>query len=92
MLNPVFTKQFEKDVKKFKKAGNYDLNLLKGVMEKLINKEPLDRKYKDHKLIGNWIPKRECHIKPNWLLIYEIIKKESVIKFIRLGSHSELFR
>ncbi|MES2345730.1 MAG: type II toxin-antitoxin system YafQ family toxin [Chlamydiota bacterium] len=64
--------------------------LLKDIMLKLIYEEPLDSKHKDHKLTGNYRSHRECHIEPDWLLIYRITTKD--IFFERLGTHSDLFK
>lgn len=91
MLKPEYTKQFNRDIKKIKKQ-NHDLEEYKQVIKDLINEIPLDCKYKDHNLVGNYNNHRECHIKPDWLLIYKILKEEKIIKFIRTGSHSELFK
>ncbi|MBF0548648.1 MAG: type II toxin-antitoxin system YafQ family toxin [Candidatus Riflebacteria bacterium] len=82
--------QFEKDVKKVKKQGK-DIELLKGIMLILLNGDPLDAKYKDHDLRGNWKGYRELHIEPDWLLIYKRFEVELIIRFERTGSHSELF-
>jgi len=62
---------------------------IKKIIRNLINEERLDAKYKDHKLIGNYKGRRECHIEPDWLLIYKI--EDSVIIFERTGTHSDLF-
>ena len=59
------------------------------IMQKLVNEEPLPAKLKDHKLDGNYKNHRECHIEPDWLLIYCIVDKE--ITFVRTGTHSDLF-
>lgn len=88
MLRPIYTKRFEKDIKRLQKQ-NIDLKDMKNIIRKLIFEEPLDENNKDHKLIGNYVGRRECHIKPDWLLIYKI-KDDSII-FERSGSHSELF-
>lgn len=70
MRTPVYTKKFEKDLKLCKKR-NYDLNLLKDVMRKLINNEALAENNRPHLLLGNYNGFWECHIKPDWLLIYQ---------------------
>lgn len=88
MLKPIFTSRFNKDIKRFKKNKS-DIELFKFVTGKLINEKKLDLKYKDHKLSGNFIGRRECHIKPDWLLIYKI--SEDKVIFERTGTHSELF-
>lgn len=89
MLKPVSTNQFKRDVKKAKKQGK-DCSKLKKVTDQLIEEKPLAAKYKDHILTGNYTGYRECHIEPDWLLIYTV--EEDKIFFERLGSHSELFR
>lgn len=89
MLNPIYTKQFAKDINKIKKQGK-DTSKLRLVMEKLISREKLEVKYRDHKLIGNFDSRRECHIEPDWLLIYKIDGNDII--FERTGSHSNLFK
>ena len=88
MLIPFRTTQFKRDVKLSKKRGR-DMLKLQYVMTKLTNEVPLDSKFKDHKLTGDYKNHRECHIEPDWLLIYQIKIKEIV--FVRLGTHSDLF-
>jgi len=88
MLIPVYTKQFNKDIKKLKGA-NKKFEKLKYAITKLINGERLEHKYLVHKLAGNYKGRRECHIEADWLLIYKI-EGENII-FERTGSHSELF-
>lgn len=86
-----FTSQFKKDLKLAKKQ-NKDLGKLFEVIDILANGETLDAKYKDHSLTGNYRETRECHIEPDWLLIYEIRGDVLVLMHYRLGSHSELFK
>lgn len=86
-----FTSQFKKDLKLAKKQ-NKDLGKLFEVIDILANGETLDAKYKDHSLTGNYRETRECHIEPDWLLIYEIRGDVLVLMLYRLGSHSELFK
>ena len=88
MLIPVYSKQFSKDIKRIQKRRKSQ-NKLKEVIQKLVNGERLNPIYKDHKLIGNYKGRRECHLEPNWLLIYKI--KEAEIIFERTGTHSDLF-
>jgi mRNA interferase YafQ len=88
ILKSTYTNQFEKDLKLCKKR-NKDLQKLKNVMGLLIEGNPLSAKQKDHKLIGNFKARRECHIEPDWLLIYKI--EGDTIIFERTGSHSDLF-
>ena len=84
-----YTTQFKKDYKKAKKQGK-DLDKLKIVIEKLSNKEKLDPTYRDHSLTGNWKKHRDCHIEPDWLLIYRITSEDLFLE--RTGTHSELFK
>ncbi|MBU6384236.1 MAG: type II toxin-antitoxin system YafQ family toxin [Verrucomicrobia bacterium] len=89
MLIQSRTTQFKRDVKLCEKRGR-DLSKLKKVILKLINEEPLDPKFRDHKLSQNYKDHRECHIEPDWLLIYRVDDKE--ILFVRTGTHSDLFK
>ena len=86
-----FTTQFKKDLKLLKKQ-NKDIEKLFAVVELLANGEKLDFKYKDHDLSGNYKGTRECHIEPDWLLVYEYQNDVLVLMLYRLGSHSELFK
>ncbi|EMF0419029.1 type II toxin-antitoxin system YafQ family toxin [Enterococcus faecium] len=90
MLNIFYTSQFKKDYKKAKKQGK-DLNKLKEVLSFLKNGCFLPKSYRDHSLTGNYIGFRECHISPDWLLIYKIDNNQLILTVARLGSHSELF-
>lgn len=89
MLKAVTTKQFEKDVKLARKRGK-DLSKLRTVMQFLVEKKPLLHRHIDHKLTGNYALRRECHIEPDWLLIYKP-ELEAII-FERTGTHSDLFK
>ena len=82
------TSSFKKDYKKLTKS---EKDLLRVVIEKLVNKETLEQKYKDHKLVGNYLGCRECHIKPDLLLIYRYKDDILELGLVRVGSHSELF-
>ncbi len=88
MLKPVYERSFEKDVKLAKKRG-LDIEKLKTVMTDLIKEKILAEKYRNHKLKGNFVGYWECHITPDWLLLYK--KDTSVIYFARTGTHSDLF-
>ena len=88
-FNP--TAQYRRDIKKLQKQGA-DLSLLDEVVFTLLAEKPLSLKHKDHALTGNHAGLRECHIKPDWLLIYAIDKGRLVLTATRTGSHSELFR
>lgn len=80
---------FEKDIKLAKKRGK-DLNKLMEVIKIFEREELLPTKYKDHKLIGNNKERRECHLEPDWLLIYKL--EDDLLILERLGSHSDLFK
>jgi mRNA interferase YafQ len=90
MLEIVLSGQFRKDYKLAKKRG-YDLTLLNQVVDLLASCQPLPPKYRDHPLVGTYSGCRECHITPDWLLIYEIIDNELVLYLTRTGTHSDLF-
>ena len=82
--------KFQRDLKKVQKRG-YDISLLTTVLNILANGESLPQKYKDHNLSGNYKGCRECHITPDWLLIYEILDDELILYLTRTGTHSDLF-
>jgi len=88
MLTPVFENTFKKDIKRLQKRGK-NMEKLKVVIDKLLTNQPLENKYKDHALTGNWRGYKDCHIEPDWLLIYKII--EDCLYLVRTGSHSDLF-
>ena len=83
------TSQFKKDAKRMEKRGK-DFTGFKEVVKLLMNGQIIDVKYRDHTLIGQYTGTRECHIEPDWLLIYELTVDEIVL--IRIGSHSDLFK
>ena len=87
-----YTSNFKKQIKKIVKQ-NKDINELLEVITRLANLENLEEKYKNHKLINNKTYQEcyECHIKPDWLLIYKYIENKLVILLFATGSHSELF-
>ena len=90
MLDITFTKKFKKSAKLQDKRGKNKSKLLK-VIELLANEKTLPKKYKDHMLIGNYKDCRECHIEPDWLLIYRIDNEEE-LHLIDTGTHSDLFK
>ncbi len=90
MLTIKYHTAFKKDYKRICKRG-YNPELLAEVIEMLAAEEVLPAKYKDHQLIGNYKHCRECHITPDWLLIYEINKSELILYLTRTGTHSDLF-
>ena len=90
MYNLRFTNRIQRNIKLMKKRGK-DLEKLKTVLNLLQQGIELPAKYKDHALTGNYIGCRECHIEPDWLLVYEIINEELIILLMTTGSHSDLF-
>ena len=86
-----FTKRFKKNLKQAKKQGK-DIEKLFDIIEKIAKDETLDEKYRDYLLSGNYKGTRECHIEPDFLLIYEKIGEVLVLSLVRTGSHSDLFR
>ncbi|GIV57448.1 MAG: type II toxin-antitoxin system YafQ family toxin [Bacteroidetes bacterium] len=82
------TNQFKKDVRRAKKRGK-DVQKLKEVIEKLARGETLEARYRDHALGGPYRGARDCHIEPDWVLIYETDKEELIL--IRTGTHADLF-
>lgn len=86
----VQTGRFKKDLKLIRRRG-YDLSLIGTVVDMLAAGCELPEKYKDHSLTGNFIGCRECHITPDWLLIYEISDGELLLYLTRTGTHSDLF-
>ncbi len=84
------TKRFQKDLKRAQKRG-YSIDRLTEIIRKLANGEPLPAKYKDHPLSGDYAECRECHIMPDWLLIYELADDELILYLMRTGTHSDLF-
>lgn len=84
------TSAFRKDFKKLRKRGT-NLNKLDFVITKLLNGEVLEERFKDHALIGNYIGFRECHIEPDFLLIYCVDNNKLILTAVRVGSHSDLF-
>ena len=89
MLIPVYTTRFEKDLKRMLKRG-CDAAKIKAAIILLINEKTLDARMKDHLLRGNFKDRRECHLAPDWLLIYRF--DETKIIFERTGTHADLFR
>jgi len=84
MLLPIFENRFKKDIKRLQKRGK-DMTKLKNVIDKLLQKQELEPKYKDHALMGNWNGYRDCHLEPDWLLIYKIT--DTHLFLVRSGSH-----
>ena len=85
-----FTRQYLKDLKLARKRGLDEKKLI-GVITKLTAGEPLEAKYRDHVLVGNYKSYRECHISPDWLLIYSKQETFIMVTLMRTGTHSDLF-
>jgi len=82
------TTQFSKDVKKIRKRGK-DLTKLREIVKQIAAEMVLHPKHRDHALIGHWRPSRDCHIEPDWILIYTVDKNK--LRLERTGTHSDLF-
>lgn len=91
MRQIIQARQFKRDYKKIAASGRYSVNDFRTVVELLAHDKPLPEKYRDHSLSGEWIGHRECHIKPDWLLIYKKPDTPKSLILTRTGSHSELF-
>lgn len=90
MYEIVPSNQFKKDIKAAQKRG-YDLDKIKKVITALANGETLEAKYRDHSLVGDYYGYRECHIQPDWLLVYQIDGERLILFLARTGTHSDLF-
>jgi len=89
MYQLVTVGQFNKDYKKYLKSGRKNIQKLDNLIRQLVQGQKLEPKFKDHQLTGNLKGRRECHIEPDWLLIYRI--ENQYLYLERIGSHSELF-
>lgn len=85
-----FTSAYKKSYKRMKKRG-LDVSLLNDIVDQLRQGKPLDKKYMDHALTGNFTGFRECHIKPDWLLVYLVEDDILTLTLVETGSHSDLF-
>lgn len=90
MLELVTTAQFRKDLRRIRKRG-YDLSKLDEVLKTLLREELLSAKHRDHALNGDYAGFRECHVEPDWLLIYAVDKGQLILTASRTGTHSDLF-
>ncbi len=90
MLTIRYQVAFKKDYKRVVRRG-YDMKLLEEVVRLLAEQTPLPRKYRDHRLFGDYAGCRECHITPDWLLIYEVRNGELILYLTRTGTHTDLF-
>ncbi|MFW9619603.1 MAG: type II toxin-antitoxin system YafQ family toxin [Sulfurospirillum sp.] len=95
MYTPEYHRFFKKDIERDKKSGQFvaeDFTLLKEIMSAILNDEILPEKYKNHPLKGEWEGTYECHIKNDWLLIYQIDQNTNAMIFMRLGAHAQIFK
>lgn len=90
MLTIDFHKSFKRDYRRVLRRG-YDIHLLEQVIQMLAEQKKLPPKYRDHELGGDYNGYRECHITPDWLLIYKIEQNELILLVTRTGTHSDLF-
>ncbi len=90
MLDIVPSKRFKKDLKLVKKRG-LKIDNLRNVINTLAAEEKLDEKYRDHALTGDYRGFRECHVEPDWLLVYRVDQDELELFLFRTGTHSDLF-
>lgn len=90
MLELVTTTKFCKDLKRLRKRGA-DIAKLDDVLKTLQREEPLEKRFRDHELTGELIGFRECHIEPDWLLVYAIDHGRLILTASRTGTHSDLF-
>ena len=90
MLDIILSNRFRRDLKAIKKRG-LDLELLNAVVDTLAARQPLEEKHRDHALTCDYSGFRECHILPDWLLIYRVDDEEFFLLLSRTGTHSDLF-
>ena len=88
MMRLLTTKRFERDIKRAKSRGK-DLERLWRVVDRLLNERPLEARHRPHRLSGNWSGAWECHVEPDWLLIWT--RHEDALVLVRTGTHSDLF-
>ena len=88
MRNPIVGSRFKRDVKRMQKRGK-DMAKLREVIQLLIGGDPLPKQYKDHPLSGDWKHFRDCHIEPDWVLIYKIDGND--LYLVQSGTHADLF-
>ncbi len=90
MLEVVLSTRFKKDLKTASKRG-YNLELLNDVVDKLASRQQLPEKNRDHELSGDYAGFRECHVAPDWLLVYRVVEEDLILYLMRTGTHSDLF-
>lgn len=90
MLEVVLSTRFKKDLKTASKRG-YNLELLNDVVDKIASRQQLPEKNRDHELSGDYAGFRECHVAPDWLLVYRVVEEDLILYLMRTGTHSDLF-
>ena len=90
MLAPQETARFRRDLRRMRRRGK-DIGKIQAVVRLLANEEPLPERQRDHRLVGDWRHCRECHIEPDWLLIYQIDTERTTLTLVRTGTHADLF-
>ena len=84
-------KKYQKQLKKSLRSGHHDIKKLRNLTQMLREEIPLPEMCRDHKLLGKYIGQRECHVEPDWLLIYKVYEEEKIIELCEIGTHSEFF-
>ena len=91
MLTPQESTRFRRDLRRMRRRGK-DIDSLKAVVRQLVQEQPLAERCRDHPLIGDWSGYRECHVEPDWLLIYKVDRRAATLTLVRTGTHADLFR
>ena len=90
MLTPRETTRFRRDLRRMRRRGK-DIGKLELIVQVLVREEPLPDRQRDHPLVGDLVGFRECHVEPDWLLIYGIDQEQEILTLVRTGTHSDLF-
>jgi mRNA interferase YafQ len=90
MLIPQETTRFRRDLRRMRRRGK-DVQKLQAVVRLLVQEQPLAERHHDHPLAGDWSGYRDCHIEPDWLLLYKIDRDEETLTLVRTGTHADLF-
>ena len=90
MLTPQETTRFRRDLRGMRRRGR-DVQKLQAIVRLLVQEQPLAPRHRDHPLVGDWLGYRDCHIEPDWLLIYKIDREQATLTLARTGTHSDLF-
>ena len=90
MLTSQETTRFRRDLRRMRRRGK-DVQKLQTIVRLLVQEQPLAPRHRDHPLVGDWLGYRDCHIEPDWLLIYKIDREKATLTLARTGTHSDLF-